>query len=146
MLTALVKTLFVLGCISSATACGSAKCEPLTRGSVIRFGQSAALDGPAMELGMGMQVGIRAAFAEANRDGGIKGHPLELISRDDGYDPERSIVVTRELLDDDKVLELLGWSVRRRQLPSCQLSGGKVSPSLGRLPALNSSVLPAMLM
>ena len=74
----------------------------------IRFGQPAALDGPAAELGIGMRDGIRAAFAEADRSGGISGRTLELISRDDGYDPNRSIGVTTRLLDDDKVFGIIG--------------------------------------
>jgi branched-chain amino acid transport system substrate-binding protein len=44
----------------------------------ILFGQAAALEGPAAALGKGMQLGIRAAFKEANSTGGINGRKLEL--------------------------------------------------------------------
>lgn len=74
----------------------------------IIFGQAAALDGPAAALGQGMREGILAAFAEANKAGGVKGHQLELISRDDGYDPNRSIQVSKQLIDQDKVFALIG--------------------------------------
>jgi ABC-type branched-subunit amino acid transport system substrate-binding protein len=86
----------------------SAHGQPANVDAPIRFGQPAALDGPAAELGTGMRDGIRAAFAEANRTGGVDGRPLELISRDDGYDPNRSIEVTKRLLDDDKVFGIIG--------------------------------------
>jgi ABC-type branched-subunit amino acid transport system substrate-binding protein len=74
----------------------------------ILFGQVAALSGPSSALGSGMQQGIRAAFAEINAKGGVYGRKLELISRDDGYDPDRSILQTVKLLDEDKVFALIG--------------------------------------
>jgi len=74
----------------------------------IVFGQVAVLDGPAQALGQGMRQGILAAFAAANRGGGIFGRKLELISRDDGYEPEKTIVATKKILDEDKVFALIG--------------------------------------
>jgi branched-chain amino acid transport system substrate-binding protein len=50
----------------------------------ILFGQSAAFDGPAAALGLGMREGILASFNEANAAGGVNGHRLELVSYDDG--------------------------------------------------------------
>ena len=64
----------------------------------IVFGQSAALEGPAGELGRNMNLGIRAAFEEANRDGGVHGRHLRLIVRDDGYEPEAAVANTQELI------------------------------------------------
>lgn len=64
----------------------------------IVFGQSAALEGPAGELGRNMNLGIRAAFEEANRDGGVHGRRLRLIVRDDGYEPEAAVANTQELI------------------------------------------------
>jgi ABC-type branched-subunit amino acid transport system substrate-binding protein len=74
----------------------------------ILFGQAAALSGPSSALGQGMRQGILAAFAEINARGGVHGRKLELTSRDDGYDPDRSILQTGKLLDDDKVFALIG--------------------------------------
>ena len=74
----------------------------------IVFGQAAALDGPASALGQGMRDGLLAAFAEANKAGGVKGHTLELISADDGYEPTKSIAAAKQLIDQDKVFALIG--------------------------------------
>jgi branched-chain amino acid transport system substrate-binding protein len=74
----------------------------------ILFGQAAALDGPSSALGQGMRQGILAAFAEINARGGVHGRRLKLISRDDGYDPDRSVAETNRLIDDDKVFALIG--------------------------------------
>jgi len=74
----------------------------------ITFGQAAPLDGPASALGKGMRLGITAAFDEVNRKGGVHGRKLTLVSRDDGYEPDRSIVETRKLIEADKVFALIG--------------------------------------
>lgn len=74
----------------------------------IVFGQAAALSGPSSALGQKMRQGILAAFAEVNARGGVHGRKLELISRDDGYDPDRSVLQTVKLLDEDKVFALIG--------------------------------------
>ena len=72
------------------------------------FGQSAAFTGPARELGRNMQVGIRAAFEEANRAGGVHGRRLELTSLDDAYEPEAAIANTTRLIKEEKVFALIG--------------------------------------
>lgn len=79
----------------------------VSSGSIL-FGQAAALEGPSSALGRGMRQGILAAFAEVNGKGGVHGRTLELISRDDGYDPDRSIAQTVKLIDEDRVFALIG--------------------------------------
>lgn len=74
----------------------------------IVFGQSAALSGPAAELGVGMRLGILAAFEEANRAGGVNGRRLELRSLDDTYEPEDAIANTAALIDSEEVFALIG--------------------------------------
>ena len=72
------------------------------------FGQSAALSGPARELGTGMRLGLEAAFAEVNAVGGIGGHRLSLVSLDDMYEPEAAVANTRELIGKHDVYALVG--------------------------------------
>ena len=74
----------------------------------IVFGQAAALSGPSSALGQKMRQGILAAFAEVNAKGGVHGRTLQLVSRDDGYDPDRSVLQTVKLLHEDKVFALIG--------------------------------------
>ena len=71
------------------------------------FGQSAAFSGPASQLGLGMKLGIQAAFAEANRNGGVHGRQLELTSLDDTYEPELAIANTTALIEEG-VFALIG--------------------------------------
>ena len=65
----------------------------------IVFGQSAVLSGDSRGLGTNMSLGVRAAFEEANREGGIHGRLLRLVVRDDRYEAEAAVVNTRELID-----------------------------------------------
>src|SRR6476619_3664165 len=84
------------------------RAEPGVFDDRIVFGQSAALKGPAAALGLGMREGILAAFHEANASGGVHGRKLDLISYNDGYEPEMAIANTKRLIDEDKVFALIG--------------------------------------
>jgi len=93
---------FVLSSLNPAAA------EDGVSADAITFGQAAVLDGPAAALGRGMRAGIQAAFDEANARGGVHGRKLKLISRDDGYEPDRAIAETKKLIEEDKVFALIG--------------------------------------
>ncbi len=85
----------------------AAHAEPGVFDDRIVFGQSAAFEGPAAALGLGMREGILAAFNEANAAGGVNGHRLELVSYDDGYEPEKAIANTKRLISEG-VFALVG--------------------------------------
>ncbi|MEP2705131.1 MAG: ABC transporter substrate-binding protein [Roseibium sp.] len=87
---------------------GPAMAEDGVSDDKILFGQAAALEGPAAALGTGMKLGLEAAFAEANSNGGVHGRQIELISYDDGYEPDRSIAQVNKLIKEDKVFSLIG--------------------------------------
>lgn len=74
----------------------------------IIMGQSAAFGGPAAALGTGMNQGLMAAFSEVNAAGGVHGRQLEVKQMDDGYEPDRSIANTRQLIEQDNVFALIG--------------------------------------
>ena len=74
----------------------------------VLFGQSAAFSGPARELGINMRLGIEAAFAEVNRNGGVHGRQIRLTSLDDAYEPEAAATNTRSLIQDANVFGLIG--------------------------------------
>ena len=76
--------------------------------SEIRIGQFAAQTGPAAELGKRMQLGIQAHFTAVNATGGINGRKLTLVSRDDGYEPEKAAAAVKALIEEEKVFALVG--------------------------------------
>ena len=76
--------------------------------SKIVLGQSAALTGPAAQLGIQFNAGARVYFDLLNDKGGIKGRKVEINLQDDGYDPERCAENTRKFVADG-VFALFGY-------------------------------------
>jgi ABC-type branched-subunit amino acid transport system substrate-binding protein len=74
----------------------------------IYLGQSCALTGPAMNLGVELRAGLRAALAESNRQGGIDGREVILLSADDGYEPYRAVENTQRLIEQEDVFLMIG--------------------------------------
>lgn len=74
----------------------------------VTFAQVAAFDGPAAALGTGMNLGIRAAFEEANAAGGVHGRMLKLDNMDDGYEPDRSASLVKTVIDENNHIALIG--------------------------------------
>jgi len=74
----------------------------------ILVGQFAAQTGPAAELGKRMQLGMLAHFSAVNAAGGIHGRTIKLVSRDDGYEPDRAAAAVKALIEEDKVFALVG--------------------------------------
>ena len=84
---------------------------PVVRGvtdTEIRFGIAAAFSGSARELGRQMKLGIDAAFGQINAAGGIHGRQLRLIAADDGYEPTRTVVAMKQLIEKDQVFGIVG--------------------------------------
>ena len=96
--------------------------------SEIRIGQFAAQTGPAAELGKRMQLGIQAHLTAVNAAGGINGRKITLVTRDDGYEPEKAAAAAKALIEEDKVFALIG-------------SVGTPT-TLAALPAINAASIP----
>lgn len=74
----------------------------------LTFGIAAPASGGAAPLGLGMQKGIETYFAEVNAAGGVNGETLELIARDDQYQPLQAASNTRQLIQEDEILAAIG--------------------------------------
>lgn len=72
------------------------------------IGQSAAFSGPAAQLGIQMNRGMKVFFDQLNAGGGVNGHSVELRTLDDGYEPDRCKANTEKLIRDE-VFALLGF-------------------------------------
>ena len=74
----------------------------------ILIGQVAALTGPAAELGLRLRVGMQACFNAVNAQGGVHSRRIRLVSRDDGYEPDRTVAAAKALIGTDRVFALAG--------------------------------------
>lgn len=68
----------------------------------IKIGHTNPYSGPASAYGVIGKL-HQAYFAMVNRNGGIKGHQVELISLDDGYSPPRTVEQVRKLVEQEEV-------------------------------------------
>lgn len=99
--------------LALAWACGlhgMAAAENGVTAQEIVLGQSSPFTGPAAEVGRDFQEGARSYFAQVNARGGVHGRRVRLLSLDDGYDPERTLANTQQLIWRDKVFALFGFS------------------------------------
>jgi ABC-type branched-subunit amino acid transport system substrate-binding protein len=81
---------------------------PIQQLRKIVLGQSAAFSGPASALGEQFRIGAQLVFDRTNARGGINGRPIELLSLDDGYEPDRCAENTKKLIDSG-VFALFGY-------------------------------------
>ena len=75
----------------------------------IHIGMANALSGPASGLGLDLKAGAAAFLAKLNAAGGVNGRKIVLVSKDDGYEPEKAAAATKALIEQDKVFALFGY-------------------------------------
>jgi branched-chain amino acid transport system substrate-binding protein len=90
---ALLTIALVLG---TATSSGAGDDE-------IRIGNTMPYSGPASAYGV-IGKTIAAYFNKVNAEGGINGRRINFISYDDAYNPQKTVELTRKLVEEDKVL------------------------------------------
>jgi branched-chain amino acid transport system substrate-binding protein len=69
----------------------------------IRIGNTIPYSGPAAAYGI-IGKTIAAYFNRINDQGGINGRRINFISYDDGYNPQKTVELTKKLVEEDKVL------------------------------------------
>jgi ABC-type branched-subunit amino acid transport system substrate-binding protein len=106
--TSMRQIISLMALAAFAAVGGHASAQSGIAPDAVKFAQVAALDGPAGALGAGMRDGILAAFAEANRAGGVQGRMVQLDSFDDGYEPDQSVALARSIITDDTHLGFIG--------------------------------------
>lgn len=92
----------VLATTMAATAPAVAENAPGITDSEILIGQSAPYRGPASLYSANNKVEL-AYLKMINADGGINGRTVKLISLDDGYNPAKTVELTRKLVEQDRV-------------------------------------------
>lgn len=74
----------------------------------IVLGQSAPFTGSATQLGLQFHLGAQLFFDELNAQGGVNGRRIDIKRLDDGYEPERCVANTKQLISED-VFALFGY-------------------------------------
>ncbi len=74
----------------------------------IRVGMTTPLSGPLQAVGNNALAGISAYFNRINSEGGIYGQHIRLIIEDDEYEPRLAAPNMRKLIDQHKVIAVIG--------------------------------------
>ena len=84
--------------------------SPVFAKDAIKVGAILAVTGPASFLGAPEAKTLQMLADEINAKGGIKGSKIELIIKDSGGSPEKAISFAKQLIEEDKVLAIIGPS------------------------------------
>ena len=85
---------------------GSATAPGVTA-NTIRLGTFCDLSGPNATIGMAALRGYSAYYDHINHWGGVHGRKIEMIVKDDRFDPGRTQVAARELITQDEVFAIV---------------------------------------
>ncbi len=83
---------------------------PARAADTVKVGALLAVTGPASFLGAPEAKTLQMLVDEANAKGGLAGHKIELIVKDTGASPEKAISFAKQLINEDKVLAIIGPS------------------------------------
>lgn len=92
----------VLGALAFAGTAALAEDMTGVTSDSIKIGQTIAYSGPAAPYGT-LGRAMSAYFDTVNRAGGVDGHKIIFISRDDAYSPPKTVEQTRKLVEEDHV-------------------------------------------
>ena len=91
--------------VTCGIAFASSDADPGVTPTSILIGGTVPLSGEAAAFGS-VGPGAKAYFDYVNAHGGVYGRKIEYRYYDDGYDPSRTVQLTRQLVDQDKVFAI----------------------------------------
>ncbi|WP_315836004.1 ABC transporter substrate-binding protein [Bradyrhizobium prioriisuperbiae] len=94
----------------ATTALVSALCHPALAQQTIKIGSVLSVTGPASFLGEPEDKTLRMYVEKINAAGGVNGKKIELVLYDDGGDANKARTFATRLIEDDKVMAMVGGS------------------------------------
>jgi branched-chain amino acid transport system substrate-binding protein len=126
---AVAASLVTAACGSSGNS-GSAGSGGSGSGADFKVGVIVAQTGAFADYGKGEAIAAQLAADQINAKGGVNGHKIDLVIKDEAGKPDQAISVARELMDQDKVDVLLG--------------PGLTTTALAAFPIINKESVPAI--
>jgi len=83
---------------------------PAAMAETVKIGAILAVTGPASFLGGPEARTLEMLVEQTNAAGGINGMPVELIIKDSGANPEKAISFAKQLIEEERVVAVLGPS------------------------------------
>jgi len=75
----------------------------------IKVGVDGPFTGGSSSMGVSMRDGVRLATKEINAAGGINGSKIVLVERDDEAKNERGVQIAQEMINNEKVVAVVGY-------------------------------------
>jgi len=100
----------VMGVLAMGFALGFSGCSKPAEEAPIKIGAIFAVTGPASNLGAPEAKTAEMLLDKINRSGGVNGRKIQLIVKDSGSKPENAISLAKQLIDEEKVLAIIGPS------------------------------------
>lgn len=103
-----------------------------------RIGVVLDITGGAAAMGVAERNTLRLLADELNAKGGIDGHLVELIIYDNESNETKAVLATKKLIEDDKVLAIIGGAQSPTSLPMADLAekAGVPTIAMGSSPAI----------
>lgn len=115
----------VLGVVAGATSWGRAQAS-----NDIVIGHYGSLTGTTATFGISADEGIRLAVDEINKKGGVLGRKIRLVTEDTQSKPEEAVNAVQKLINQDKVVALLGEIASSRSLAAAPIAQRAKIPML----------------
>ena len=126
-LLCLAALLAVAGCALKGSQPGDAKSNPnAATGKPLVIGEYGSLTGSTATFGISARNGIDLAVEEVNAAGGVLGRPVKVIVEDDAGKPEEAAAAVTKLVNQDRVIAVVGEVASTRSLAGarvCQPAG-----------------------
>jgi branched-chain amino acid transport system substrate-binding protein len=100
--------LSVVALVAGGAVLAATAAQSKSAASTINIGWDGDQSGPTVSAQSPIMHAIEAYFKMVNDAGGVAGHPLNLIEKDDGYSPANELVVVKSLISDDHVPVIMG--------------------------------------
>jgi branched-chain amino acid transport system substrate-binding protein len=100
----------VVSCLLGVSAFAVAACGPANAAETIKIGSVLSITGPASFLGDPEDKTLKLYADKINAAGGVDGKKIELVVYDDGGDANKARTFATRLLEDDKVVAMVGGS------------------------------------
>ena len=84
------------------TSCPADATTPLADGAPIKIGFIGPQTGPLAAFGQ-IAPGMKVLFDKVTRRAGVDGHKIEVVTKDDAYDPAKSKPAVQEAIQGDKI-------------------------------------------
>ncbi|MFY9174046.1 MAG: ABC transporter substrate-binding protein [Peptococcia bacterium] len=110
-LLCLVLMISMIGCSKEGDPGTNDVVEETAQGvtdTTIRIGSMGALSGALAFISVPFVHGMEAYFKKVNDEGGIHGRKIELVVKDDEFDPAKSLQAMESLIYDEKVFAIVG--------------------------------------